>query len=281
MSKIIDGNALSSELKEKIKKEISGLKRYGVPGLATILVGENPASKIYVNLKHKSCEEVGINSVLKKFPENTKEEDVVKCIKELNEDKNIHGILVQLPLPKHINEKRIMNLIKPEKDVDGFHPVNMGNLMIGNEGLVPCTPKGIIYMLSANNIELKGKDVVIVNHSNVVGKPLAAMFLNRNSTVTVCHVYTKNLTEYTIKADILVVGVGIPNFIKEDMVKENAIVIDVGINRVEGKTVGDVDFEKVKNKASLITPVPGGVGPMTIAMLLTNTLTAFKNLCCL
>lgn len=278
MSCIIDGNLMSSELKEKIKKEVSDLSSYGTPGLATILVGENPGSKIYVNLKHKSCVEVGINSILKKFPENAAEEDVIKCIRELNEDKSIHGILVQLPLPKHINEKKVMNLIKPEKDVDGFHPINMGNLMIGNEGLVPCTPKGVIYMLSENNIELKGKEVVIVNHSNVVGKPLAAMFLNRNSTVTVCHVYTKNLIEHTTKADILVVGVGIPNFIKEDMIKENAIVIDVGISRVEGKTVGDVDFEKVKNKASLITPVPGGVGPMTIAMLLTNTLTAFKNL---
>lgn len=198
-------------------------------------------------------------------------------IESLNKDKSIHGILVQLPLPNHLNALNIMNKIDPAKDVDGFHPINSGNLLIGKESFIPCTPKGILTIFNELNIKLEGKDVVIVNHSNIVGKPLALLLLNRNATVSVCHIYTKDLVKYTSTADILIVGVGKPNFIKKDMIKDGSIVIDVGINRVEGKTFGDVDFEDVKEKVYAITPVPGGVGPTTVASLLENTLLAFKN----
>jgi len=275
---IIDGNGISKAIRDEIRKEIIVLKeKYNkVPGLATILVGENPGSKMYVNLKHKACEEAGIYSVVEKFSDGVSEIELINKIVELNNNSQIHGILVQLPLPKHINEQKVMNTISPGKDTDGFHPENMGNLMIGNEGLVPCTPKGIIYLLEKNNVKIQGAEVVVVNHSNVIGKPITALLLNRNATVTVCHVFTKNLAEHTRRADILITGTGVPNLIKSDMVKEGVVVIDAGIARVEGKTVGDVDFENVKNKASLITPVPGGVGPMTIAMLLSNTLDSFK-----
>ncbi|ODS36507.1 bifunctional methylenetetrahydrofolate dehydrogenase/methenyltetrahydrofolate cyclohydrolase [Candidatus Altiarchaeales archaeon WOR_SM1_SCG] len=278
MNNIIDGSAAAKEIREQIKKEVSVLKqKYNkVPGLATILVGENPGSKIYVKLKHKACEEGGIYSVVEKFPGDVSEEEIINKIIELNNNSQIHGILVQLPLQEHINEQKVMNAISPGKDADGFHPENMGNLLIGNEGLVPCTPKGIIYLLEKNNVKIKGAEVVVVNHSNVIGKPITALLLNRNATVTVCHVFTKDIAEHTRKAEILITGTGVPNLIKEDMVKEGVVVIDAGIARVEGKTVGDVDFENVKKKASLITPVPGGVGPMTIAMLLSNTIDAFK-----
>ena len=278
MNNIIDGSAAAKEIREQIKKEVSVLKqKYNkVPGLATILAGENPGSKIYVKLKHKACEEAGIYSVVEKFPGDVSEEEIINKIVELNNNSQIHGILVQLPLPEHINEQKVMNTISPGKDADGFHPENMGNLLIGNEGLVPCTPKGIIYLLEKNNVKIKGAEVVVVNHSNVIGKPITALLLNRNATVTVCHVFTKDLAEHTRKAEILITGTGVPNLIKEDMVKEGVVVIDAGIARVEGKTVGDADFENVKKKVSLITPVPGGVGPMTIAMLLSNTIDAFK-----
>jgi len=278
MNNIIDGSAAAKAIREQIKKEVSVLKqKYNkVPGLATILAGENPGSKIYVKLKHKACEEAGIYSVVEKFPGDVSEEEIINKIIKLNNNSQIHGILVQLPLPEHINEQKVMNAISPGKDADGFHPENMGNLLIGNEGLVPCTPKGIIYLLEKNNVKIQGAEVVVVNHSNVIGKPITALLLNRNATVTVCHVFTKDLAEHTRKADILITGTGVPNLIKEDMVKEGVVVIDAGIARVEGKTVGDVDFENVKKKASLIAPVPGGVGPMTIAMLLSNTIDAFK-----
>ncbi len=275
---ILDGSTTAKSIREEIKKEVEILKETHnkVPGLATILVGENPGSKIYVNLKHKACKDAGIYSLIEKFTVDITETELINKINEFNNNPAINGILVQLPLPKHINEQKIMNTIAPGKDADGFHPENMGNLLIGNEGLVPCTPKGIIYLLEKNNVKIQGAEVVVVNHSNVIGKPLAALLLNRNATVTVCHVFTKDLAEHTKKADIVITGTGIPNIIKADMIKDGAVIIDAGIARVDGKTVGDVDFENVEKKAALITPVPGGVGPMTIAMLLSNTLMSFK-----
>lgn len=277
MAVIIDGKKLSAEIKEEVKKEVEDLKKSGItPSLATILVGNDPASEIYVNLKHKACEECGINSSIERFSETITEKELLEKIYELNNNKDINGILVQMPLPKHINPARIMNAISPLKDVDGFNPVNSGRIINNDELLAPCTPKGIIYMLERYNIKIEGSEVVIINHSAVVGKPLALMLLNRNATVTVCHVFTKDLKEHTRKADILISAVGKPGLITNDMVKEKGVVIDVGISRINNKVVGDVDFEGVKDKASFITPVPGGVGPMTIAMLLKNTINACK-----
>jgi len=275
---IIDGKKLSAEIKEEVKAEVENLnKTLNIrPSLATILVGNNPASEIYVNLKHKACEECKINSLVERFPETITEKELLEKIYELNNNKDINGILVQMPLPRHINPAKIMSAILPLKDVDGFNPVNSGKIANNDETLAPCTPKGVIYMLEKYNIKIEGSEVVIINHSAVVGKPLALMLLNRNATVTVCHIFTKNLKEHTLKADILISAVGKPNLITEDMVKDGAIVIDVGISRSNNKVVGDVDFENVKNKASFITPVPGGVGPMTIAMLLKNTVNACK-----
>lgn len=288
MSNIIDGKQTASEIEEEVKREINTLrKKFKTEiNLATILVGNNPASEIYVNLKHKACERVGIKSSIIKLPETITEESLTDEIYKLNKNESINGILVQLPLPKHIHQEKIMQAIDEKKDVDCLNPKNIGNLMLGKETLVPCTPKGIIYLLEKYikiinseknmNIKFEGANVTIINHSNIVGKPLALMFLNRNSTVTVCHVYTKNLNENTLKADILVTATGVPNLIKEDMIKQNSIIIDAGIAKVNGKIVGDVDFENVKKKALLITPVPGGVGPMTVAMLLKNTVECFK-----
>ena len=277
MAIIIDGKKLAEEIKEKIKKEVADLKKKGaVPSLASIIIGNNPASKLYVKLKEKACNEVGIYSEKYSLDENTSEEEIIKLIHKLNKNPKINGILVQLPFPKCLNQENILEAIDPRKDVDGLTSTNLGNLLIGNEFLVPCTPKGVIRLLESINIEIEGKDVVIINHSNVVGKPLAMMFLNRNATVSVCHVKTKDLKKYTSKADILISGTGVKNLIKEDMVKENSIVIDVGISKEGNKIYGDVDFENVKNKVYAITPVPGGVGPMTIAMLLENTIKAAK-----
>jgi len=274
---VINGKEISSGIKEKVRKEVEELKKEGItPGLATILVGENPASQLYVRLKGKACEGAGIHSENYELPEGASEDETIELIRELNSNNSIHGILVQLPLPKNLNAQKIMNEISPEKDVDGFNPVNMGNLLIGNEGFVPCTPKGIIRMLDHENVGLEGKDCVIVNHSPVVGKPLAMLLLNRDATVSVCHVKTRDLERFTREAEILVVAAGVPKLITADMVKEGAVVIDVGINKTGDGIVGDVDFESVKDKASLITPVPGGVGPMTIAMLLENTVLAAK-----
>jgi methylenetetrahydrofolate dehydrogenase (NADP+)/methenyltetrahydrofolate cyclohydrolase len=249
-----------------------------VPGLATILVGQDPASQLYVRLKHKACDRVGIYAEDQKLDASITQKELLDRIKNLNTRADIHGILLQLPLPQHLDAKKAMQAIDPAKDVDGFHPYNMGNLMIGDEGFVPCTPAGIIRALEYYDVDIEGKDVVIVGHSNVVGKPMAAMFLNRNATVAVCHVYTKDLKSYTAGADILVVAAGVKHLIKEDMVKKGAVVFDVGITEEEGKIYGDVDFENVVNKASLVTPVPGGVGPMTIATLLTHVTFAAKEI---
>jgi len=275
---LIEGKLLALDVEAETRKKVERLAEQGVlPGLATVLVGENPASQMYIRLKHSACERVGIHSENVVLAENTTEEQLIGKILELNERPDIHGILLQLPLPKGLSPKKAMMTIKPEKDVDGFHPENMGSLLLGAERLVPCTPLGIIYALERLGKKLEGAEVVIVGHSNVVGKPLAAMMLNRNATVQVCHVFTKDLAKHTRCAEILVVAAGVPGLIKKDMVKPGAFVFDVGINRVGNKTVGDVDFEAVKDVAAAITPVPGGVGPLTVSMLLCQTVQAAEN----
>lgn len=276
---IIDGKAVSASVRERIKNEVESLKKGGKEtGLAVIIVGNDPASKVYVNNKKKGCAEVGINSYEYALPEETTTEELLTLINKLNGDSKVDGILCQLPLPKHIDEKIVINSIIPEKDVDAFHPVNTGHIMIGDYSFLPCTPAGIIEMLKFYNIEISGKECVVIGRSNIVGKPMAMLLLHNSGTVTVCHSKTQNLAEVCRRADILVAAVGKANFVTADMVKEGAVVIDVGMNRnAEGKLCGDVDFEGVKDKCSFITPVPGGVGPMTITMLLNNTLTASKN----
>lgn len=276
---IIDGKAVSASVRERIKNEVESLKKGGKEtGLAVIIVGNDPASKVYVNNKKKGCAEVGINSYEYALPEETTTEELLTLINKLNGDSKVDGILCQLPLPKHIDEKIVINSIIPEKDVDAFHPVNTGHIMIGDYSFLPCTPAGIIEMLKFYNIEISGKECVVIGRSNIVGKPMAMLLLQNSGTVTVCHSKTKNLAEVTRRADILVAAVGKANFVTADMVKDGAVVIDVGMNRnAEGKLCGDVDFDGVKDKCSFITPVPGGVGPMTITMLLNNTLTASKN----
>lgn len=276
---IIDGKAVSASVRERIKNEVESLKKGGKEtGLAVIIVGNDPASKVYVNNKKKGCAEVGINSYEYALPEETTTEELLTLINKLNDDSKVDGILCQLPLPKHIDEKTVINSIIPEKDVDAFHPVNTGHIMIGDYSFLPCTPAGIIEMLKFYNIEISGKECVVIGRSNIVGKPMAMLLLHNSGTVTVCHSKTKNLAEACRRADILVAAVGKANFVTADMVKDGAVVIDVGMNRnAEGKLCGDVDFEGVKDKCSFITPVPGGVGPMTITMLLNNTLTASKN----
>ena len=277
MTKIIDGKVISASVKERIKAEVSALKEKGITvGLAVIIVGEDPASKVYVSNKKKACENLGIISEEYALPESTTNEELLALIEELNNKPSINGILCQLPLPRHLDEKLIINSIDPEKDVDAFHPFNVGKIMIGDLYFLPCTPAGVMEMLKYENIEVEGKNCVVIGRSNIVGKPMNMLLLHQNGTVTVCHSKTKNLKSICKNADILVAAVGRPKFVTEDMVKEDAVVIDVGINRVDGKLCGDVDFENVKNKASAITPVPGGVGPMTIAMLMQNTLTAAK-----
>lgn len=274
MTKLIDGKKISTDIKEEIKVEVEEITKNGqrAPGLAVVIVGENPASKVYVNSKVKTCGALGIYSEKYNLDSQTTEVELLKLIEELNNKEEIDGILVQLPLPKHIDEDKIIEAIKPEKDVDGFHPINLGKLVIGKNGFKSCTPYGIMELLKRYELELDGKDVVIVGRSNIVGKPLAIMLTNKNATVTLCHSKTKNLAEKTSNADIVIVAIGREKFLTEDMVKEGSIVIDVGINRNElGKLCGDVDFENVSKKTSLITPVPGGVGPMTIAMLMKNT----------
>ncbi len=280
-SRVIDGRSLAKKIEEEVKEGVQRLKaEKGItPGLATILVGEDPASKMYVRLKHKACERTGIHAEDHNLPASTSQEELTTHIKQLNLRDDIHGILLQLPLPKHLNEKEAMLAIDPKKDADGFHPYNMGNLLIGNEGFVPCTPKGVIRAMEEHGIQIQGKHAVIVGHSNVVGKPMAAMLINRNATVSVCHVFTQNLKQYTLDADILVVGTGVKHLIKADMVKEGVVVFDVGIIEEDGKVYGDVDFENVIKKASLITPVPGGVGPMTISILMQHVLMAAKDTC--
>lgn len=279
MAELIDGKLVSAKIREKIAVEVADFKReFNItPGLAVIIVGENPASLVYVRNKHKACVEAGMNSIEVKMPESTTEDELLAKISELNSDANVHGILVQLPLPKHIDETRVLNSISPEKDVDAFHPVNVGKIMIGNYNLLPCTPAGVMDLLDYYGVELSGKRAVVIGRSNIVGKPMALLLLERNATVSVCHSRTKDISEYTRAADVIVVAVGRPNFLKADMIKPGAVVIDVGINRLDnGKLCGDVDFAQVKEVASLITPVPGGVGPMTITTLLKNTLSAAR-----
>ena len=277
-NKIINGKEISAAVKERIKNEVEALKEKGINvGLAVILVGENPASKVYVANKKKACEELGIKSFEFKLPEQTTEEELISLVEKLNEDSEVNGILCQLPLPSHLDESTVINTIVPEKDVDAFHPVNVGKIMIGDFDFLPCTPAGIMEMLAYMNIDICGKECVVIGRSNIVGKPMAMLLLHKNATVTVCHSKTKNLKAVTSRADVLVSAVGRAGFVTADMVKEGAVVIDVGMNRnAENKLCGDVDFEAVKEKCSAITPVPGGVGPMTIAMLMQNTLTAAK-----
>ena len=277
MSRIIDGKVISAAVKERVKNGVAELNSKGITvGLAVIIVGDDPASKIYVANKKKACEALGIISEEYALSANTTEEELLALVDELNHKKSINGILCQLPLPSHLDEKLIINSILPEKDVDAFHPANVGRIMIGDFDFVPCTPAGIMEMLAYENIDPEGKSCVVIGRSNIVGKPMAMLLLHKNGTVTVCHSRTKNLKEICSKADILVAAVGKAKFVTADMVKEGAVVIDVGMNRVDGKLYGDVDFEEVSKKASAITPVPGGVGPMTIAMLMQNTLTAAK-----
>lgn len=277
MAEIIDGKAVSSALREEIKRKTEKfISKKGIrPGLAVIIVGDDPASKIYVSNKEKACAQVGFYSDVYRLPENTTEQELLALIDKLNGDEKIHGILCQLPLPAHLDSEKVILEISPKKDVDAFHPVNTGKIMIGNYDFLPCTPAGVMKLIESTGTDISGKECVVVGRSNIVGKPQAMLLLQKNGTVTVCHSKTRNLGEVTRRADILVVAIGKPDFITADMVKDGAIVIDVGMNRKpDGKLTGDVDFDGVSKKASFITPVPGGVGPMTITMLLQNTLTA-------
>jgi len=274
-AKLLDGKAMSAELRGKLAERVRVLKENGItPGLAVILVGHDPASEIYVRNKEKGCEEIGIYSRAIRMEDTATQDELEAEIEELNRDPQIHGILVQLPLPGHLDEQRALARVAPEKDVDGFHLMNAGSLMTGADGVIACTPKGALHMIKSTGIDLSGMEAVVVGRSNIVGKPMAMLLLRENCTVTICHSRTKNLAEHTRRADILVAAVGKAGFITADMVKEGAIVIDVGINRVDGKVRGDVDFDAVSRKAGWITPVPGGVGRMTITMLLENTVEA-------
>jgi methylenetetrahydrofolate dehydrogenase (NADP+) / methenyltetrahydrofolate cyclohydrolase len=288
MAEIIDGKKVASEIREELKKKCDWLKSVtlDVPGLVTILVGDNPASQSYVGSKARACEQVGMRSRIEKLPEDISENDLLEIVEKYNQDDQFHGILVQLPLPKHINEEKVIEAINPKKDVDGFHPISVGNLVIGRETFFPCTPNGILELLKRYKIPTSGKHVVVVGRSNIVGKPVANMLLQKkegaNAIVTICHSAAKDLTKFTKEADILIAAIGKANYITSDMVKDGVVIIDVGINRVEDlsvpkcyRVVGDVDYESVSKKASHITPVPGGVGLMTVAMLLQNTFLAY------
>jgi methylenetetrahydrofolate dehydrogenase (NADP+)/methenyltetrahydrofolate cyclohydrolase len=288
-AKIISGKQIAEEMRTEMKVEIDELKAKHniVPGLAVVLVGEDPASQVYVRNKKKSCEAIGINSIEHKLPADTPEEELLALVEKLNKDESVNGILVQLPLPKQIDEHKVLNLIVPEKDVDGFHPVNVGRMLVGDPIFLPCTPHGVQQMLARSGVEIEGSHVVVLGRSNIVGKPVAAILVQKakdaNATVTICHSRTKNLAEMTSQGDILIAAIGVPEFVKADMVKEGAAVIDVGVNRVEDSSkksgfrlCGDVDFDAVKEKAGAISPVPGGAGPMTITMLLHNTIRAAK-----
>ena len=280
MAEIINGKIVSEKLRAELKDAISKYTSESghTPGLAVVLVGDNPASQVYVRNKHKACLEVGINSYEINLPEDTSEEKLLSVIDDLNSDGRVDGILVQLPLPKHINEERVINRINPDKDVDAFSPSNVGKIMIGNYTFLPCTPAGVMELLKHYNITIEGKNCVVIGRSNIVGKPMALLLLEKNGTVTVCHSKTQNIKDVSRSADIIVVAVGRAGFLKADMVKPGAVVIDVGINRgADGKLCGDVAFNEVEKVASYITPVPGGVGPMTITMLLKNTLSAAEN----
>ncbi len=278
MAKIIDGKAVSAKVKEQVRKEAETLREKGIEiGLAVVIVGDNPASRVYVNNKKKACAEVGFNSYEYTLPEETTEAELLELVEKLNSDGKVNGILVQLPLPKHINENAIINAIRPDKDVDAFHPENVGHIMIGDFSFLPCTPAGVMELIAETGVDVCSKNCVVIGRSNIVGKPMAMLLLHKNGTVTICHSRTKNLAEICSNADILVAAVGKAGFVTPDMVKEGAVVIDVGMNRnTEGKLCGDVDYAACFDKAGYITPVPGGVGPMTIAMLMRNTLTAAK-----
>ena len=278
MAVILDGKAVSAKVKEEVKEEVEALKKQGVSvGLAVIIVGNNPASRTYVNNKKKACEAAGILSEEYALPEETTQEELLALVRELNQKDSINGILCQLPLPKQLDEEAVIAAISEKKDVDAFSAVNVGHIMIGDYSFLPCTPAGIMEILRHYNIDVAGKECVVIGRSNIVGKPMAMLLLHQNGTVTICHSKTKNLKDVTSRADILVAAVGIPHFVTADMVKDGAVVIDVGMDRDEnGKLCGDVDFAAVEPKASYITPVPGGVGPMTIATLLKNTVTAAK-----
>ncbi len=287
-ARILSGKEIAKDIRKELKVEIEELKeKHGiVPGLAVALVGMDPASQVYVRSKVRTCEQLGVNSIEKRLPENTSEADVLALIDEWNKSDEVHGILIQLPLPKHIDEEKVLLAIRPDKDVDGFHPTNVGKMLIGKPNFLPCTPHGCQQILMRSGIETEGKEVVVVGRSNIVGKPVAAILMQKskgaNATVTVCHTRTKNMKEHTLRADILIVAAGKPKAVTADMVKEGAVVIDVGVNRIgktesgKDKLCGDVDFEPVAEKASAITPVPGGVGPMTITMLMMNTVRAAK-----
>lgn len=277
-AKLIDGKAVSALLREQMKKEVATLAEDGItPGLAVVIVGDNPASKVYVRNKKKACEELGIYSEEYALPAETTQDELLALIRKLNAKPDIDGILVQLPLPKQLDEKAVIEAISPDKDVDAFSAVNVGKIMIGDYKLLPCTPAGIMELIHASGVEVKGKECVVIGRSNIVGKPMAMLLLHKNGTVTICHSRTQNLAEITREADILVAAVGRANFVTGDMVKEGAVVIDVGMNRLEnGKLCGDVNFAEASEKAGYITPVPGGVGPMTIATLMRNTVTAAK-----
>ncbi len=288
---LIDGKKISEEIRNELKLKIDRLKKESrkLPGLVTILVGDNPASEVYVNMKIKACAQIGMSSKLEKKDAAFSENELLELVESYNNNSDYHGILVQLPLPRHINEDKIIEAVSPSKDVDGFHPVNVGNLVIGKETFFPCTPFGVVELLRRYNIETKGRHVVVVGRSNIVGKPLANLLLQKkegaNAVVTVCHSAARDLRKYTLQADIIIAAMGSPLFIKEDMIKEGAVVIDVGTNRIEDESTpkgyrlcGDVDFENVSKKASYISPSPGGVGPMTIAMLLSNTYLAYTKI---
>ncbi len=287
-AEIIDGKQIAAEMRAELKAEVANLKQKGVvPGLGVILIGDDPASQSYVTAKERACDDIGLYSDDNRLDADTSQEKLIALIEKMNNDPKINGILVQLPLPKHIDESAVLLAINPEKDVDGFHPINIGKMVAGEKAFLPCTPHGIIKLLQRSGVTIEGSEVVVVGRSNIVGKPIANMLIQKadggNATVTVCHTRTKNLAEHTKRADIIIAAAGRPNTITADMVKEGVVVIDVGINRVEDATrkrgyrlIGDVDFEAVKEKASLITPVPGGVGPMTITMLLYNTVESAK-----
>lgn len=274
-AKIIDGKGIAQEIRAELARKVAELTAQGkTPGLHVILVGDNPASKVYVRNKQRACEEVGISSTVHRLAEETTQVELLGLIEDLNNDEKVHGILVQLPLPGHLDEEAVINAISPEKDVDGFHPLNVGKMYIGTGGVVPCTPAGVLELVKRTGLPIAGKHVVVIGRSNIVGKPAAFLFLKENATVTICHSRTADVAAEARRADILIAAVGRPQLVKKDWVKPGAVVIDVGINRVDGKLVGDVDFEEVKEVAGAITPVPGGVGPMTIAMLLKATVEA-------
>ena len=276
---LLDGRKLSKKIEQQVEQDVQQLKQTCgcTPGLAVVLVGQDPASAAYVNMKKKACDRVGFYSITHDMPETISQEAIEKTIVMLNNDSNVDGILIQLPLPEHIDTTKLLELVDPAKDVDGFHPYNVGRLVTNLDGFVPCTPLGVMELLKEYNIDVKGKNCVIVGASNIVGKPMAALLLNADATVEICHIFTDDLKKHTIDADIVLCGVGVINLITEDMVKDDVVIIDIGVSRTkEGKLVGDVDFENVSKKSSYITPSPGGVGPMTIAMLLSNTLKSAK-----